>query len=609
MAVYVKFKSAKDFFSVPVTSAYTSVSELKSLIRHSKKYGHGKDYDITITNPLTNEDYSEDELILKNSSVLVRRIPGVPPPSIVIKSKKEEEEEEKDKMEAQKALEAQEERSNSKLNNETVLTSQSQGVSNVSKGGISTMSSSCFGPTGQGNFRVPPEGYICYRCRVPGHFIQHCPTNGDPEYDIKRPRPPTGIPKSMLTVNADGSYALPGAVAVMNPNGAAFEKEVESTASGRVMNFPPELYCPLCKEVMKDAVLTRKCCFQSFCNECIRGNIISKFMCICGVKNIPVDDLIPNKTLRDTINSYLKSSDSSAGNTKSTLTTEDTGSARSSSLPKIPSPADCGGSKTEKILSSVKEEISDAKEVVNEGNHVGVLQKSLEKGKSEDEAQSSIQKEQSSASLVQNEVQQRKPPCDLGNKKKKEKKSFSSLGGKPLADGDLFWGTSEAIAAENYMGPFSTSAYNNSYWGMQYGMYGYMAPYNYYGYSHTAAPYGGMYTQNPFGGDQGSYAPREREHIKDQEFSKEVSRSADRSSIKANEAQKRPMTKKSHNNENIGQHTSRTKSSSQGKRSRDTPDSSSQGKKSRVTPDRCDYSSDVDNGDDERNFKRKRSWY
>ncbi|KAI3894725.1 hypothetical protein MKX03_033374 [Papaver bracteatum] len=588
MAIYVKFKSAKDFFSVPVTSAYTSVSELKSLIYHSKKY-----------------DYTEDELILKNSSVLVRRVPGLPPPCIIIKSKKEEE---KDQIEAQKALEAQEERSNSILNNETVLTLQCQGVSNVTKGGMSTMSGSGFGPTGQGNFRAPPEGYICYRCRVPGHFIQHCPTNGDAEYDIKRLRPPTGIPKSMLMVNADGSYALPGAVAVMKPNGAAFEKEVESTASGRVMNFPPELYCPLCKEVMKDAVLTRKCCFQSFCNECIRGNIISKSMCICGVKNIPVDDLIPNKTLRDTINSYLKSSDTSAGNTKSTLTTEDTGSARSSSLPKIPSPADCGGSKTEKILSSVKEEISDAKEVVNEGNHVGVLQKSLEKGKSEDEAQSSIQKEQSSASLVQNEVQQRKPPCDLGNKKK-EKKSFSSLGGKPLADGDLFWGTSEAIAAENYMGPFSTSAYNNSYWGMQYGMYGYMAPYNYYGYSHTAAPYRGMYTQNPFGGDQGSYAPREREHIKDQEFSKEVSISADRSSIKANEAQQRPMTKKSHSNENIDRHTSRTKSSSQGKRSRVTPGSSSQGKRSRVTPDRCDYSSDVDNGDDERNFKRKRSCY
>lgn len=52
-----------------------------------------------------------------------------------------------------------------------------------------------------------------------GHFIQHCPTNGDPNYDIKRVKPPTGIPKSMLIATPDGSYALPsGAVAVMKPN-------------------------------------------------------------------------------------------------------------------------------------------------------------------------------------------------------------------------------------------------------------------------------------------------------------------------------------------------------------------------------------------------------
>ncbi|MCL7046283.1 hypothetical protein MKW94_006123 [Papaver nudicaule] len=572
MTISVKFKSAKDSFSVPVTSAYTSVSELKSLIYHSKKYGRGRDYDITLTNPHTNEDYREDELIPKYSLVLARRLNGERCPVILIKSK---EEEEKEKVEAQKAP------SNSISNNETVSNLQSQGVSNVIGGGRSTMSSSSFGPTGQRNCFAPPEGYICHRCRVPGHFIHHCPTNGDPEYDIKRWRPPT---------------ALQGrAIAVMKPNEAAFDKEVESipSASRRVINFPPELYCPLCKEVMKDAVLTRKCCFQSFCNECIRGNILSKSMCICGAKNITMDDLIPNRTLRDTINGYLKSGDSSSGNTKSTLTTEDAGSARSS-LPKIPSPANCGVSKTEKILSSVKEEICDTKEIVNQQNPVGSLQQSLEKGKSEDEAHSLIQKEQSSASLVLEEVQERAPPCELGSKKK-TKKSFSSLGGKPVADGDLFWGTSEAIADVR---PFSTSAYNNPCWGMQLGMEGYMAPYNYYyGYSYAGAPYGGMYTQNPFAGDQGSYAQTQSwEHVKDQELSKEVRRSADHSSIKSNEAHKRPLIKNSHGNEDISQHASRTKSSSQGKRSR-------------VTPDRGDYGSDVDNGDDERNFKRKRSWY
>ena len=52
-----------------------------------------------------------------------------------------------------------------------------------------------------------------------GHFIQHCPTNGDPDYDIKIVKQPYGVPKSMLRETADGSYALPsGSVAVMEPD-------------------------------------------------------------------------------------------------------------------------------------------------------------------------------------------------------------------------------------------------------------------------------------------------------------------------------------------------------------------------------------------------------
>lgn len=97
--------------------------------------------------------------------------------------------------------------------------------------------------------KTPPPGYVCHRCKVPGmylknasiflckivgsntnvlrilafpcsgHFIQHCPTNGDPNFDLKRVKPPTGIPRSMLMAAADGSYALPtGDVAVLKPN-------------------------------------------------------------------------------------------------------------------------------------------------------------------------------------------------------------------------------------------------------------------------------------------------------------------------------------------------------------------------------------------------------
>lgn len=76
--------------------------------------------------------------------------------------------------------------------------------------------------------KVPPPGYVCHRCSFPGHFIQHCPTNGLPEYDVKRLKRPTGIPRSRLMVTQDGSYALPtGDSAVLKPDEAAFEREIQ----------------------------------------------------------------------------------------------------------------------------------------------------------------------------------------------------------------------------------------------------------------------------------------------------------------------------------------------------------------------------------------------
>lgn len=35
-----------------------------------------------------------------------------------------------------------------------------------------------------------------------------------------------------------------------------------------VGEFPPELKCPLCKEVMRDAALASKCCLKSYCDKC-----------------------------------------------------------------------------------------------------------------------------------------------------------------------------------------------------------------------------------------------------------------------------------------------------------------------------------------------------
>ncbi|KAK9086858.1 hypothetical protein Syun_029252 [Stephania yunnanensis] len=81
----------------------------------------------------------------------------------------------------------------------------------------------CFGGFMDGRMstrdRAPHAGYICRRCNISGHFIWDCPTNGDPNYDIKKLKPPTGIPKSMLMTTSDGSYALTGGVvAALKPD-------------------------------------------------------------------------------------------------------------------------------------------------------------------------------------------------------------------------------------------------------------------------------------------------------------------------------------------------------------------------------------------------------
>lgn len=55
MAVYFKFKSAKDFDSVSIDGHFISVANLKDKIVEQKKLGRGSDYDLVISNAQTNE--------------------------------------------------------------------------------------------------------------------------------------------------------------------------------------------------------------------------------------------------------------------------------------------------------------------------------------------------------------------------------------------------------------------------------------------------------------------------------------------------------------------------------------------------------------------------
>ncbi|CAN4112674.1 unnamed protein product [Withania somnifera] len=279
MAVYFKYKSAKVYDSIPILDRFISVGNLKLRIFESKCFGRGKDFDLLITNAQTNQDYVDhDTLITKNTSILIRRVPGLPRLPIVVTESKQP-----------------------NISQDFECNDFGDDVYAIPK--VTPIQSGNPMSTGGGmEWKRPPSGYVCHRCKVPGHFIQHCPTNGDPNYDIKK------VTKSML-------MATPSSiVGVLKPKQE--NEGISSTSSSRskrsFRDIPPELHCPLCKGLMNNAVIASKCCFSSFCDKCIRDHIMSNSVCACGARNIHTDTLLPNITLRITINRILKCSSSSS---------------------------------------------------------------------------------------------------------------------------------------------------------------------------------------------------------------------------------------------------------------------------------------------------------
>ncbi|XP_027917850.1 E3 ubiquitin ligase PQT3-like isoform X1 [Vigna unguiculata] len=559
MAVYYKFKSARDYDSIPMDGPFISVGTLKEKIFESKHLGRGTDFDLVVTNAQTNEEYLDEEMLIpKNTSVLIRRVPGRPRLPIVTEIEQKVESKVVESESGNRSLPAEDvsamkypedsdwdefgndlytipdqvpvqpsniipeapppnkadEDSKIKAFVDTpALDWQRQGSDfgtgrSFGRGSGGRMGGGRgFGMAGMER-KTPPQGYVCHRCKVPGHFIQHCPTNGDPNYDMRKVKQPTGIPRSMLMVNPQGSYALPnGSVAVLKPNEAAFEKEIEGLPSTRsIGDLPPELHCPLCNNVMKDAVLTSKCCFKSFCDRCIRDYIISKSVCVCGATNILADDLLPNKTLRDTINRILESGNSSAENAGSTFQVQDMESARCPQ-PKIPSPTSSAASKGELKVSPINEKTTNILETADDKKAVTAPQQTSEQVRnlrvadvSEATHESMSVKEpasQGSTQQVEEEVQQKLVPADAGKKKKKKKVR--------LPPNDLQWKTPHDFGVENYMMPMGPPPGYNSYWNGMQPMDGFMAPYGGpmqmmgYGLGPLDMPFAGGMPQDPFG--------------------------------------------------------------------------------------------------------------
>jgi DWNN domain len=64
MSVYFKFKSAKEFHSLPIEGQFITIGNLKERVFELKHLGRGNDFDLVISNAQTNEGRFTEESAL-----------------------------------------------------------------------------------------------------------------------------------------------------------------------------------------------------------------------------------------------------------------------------------------------------------------------------------------------------------------------------------------------------------------------------------------------------------------------------------------------------------------------------------------------------------------
>lgn len=200
----------------------------------------------------------------------------------------------------------------------------------------------------RGMLSAPPDTYVCYRCgqkgmatspllrqhpthfsSSPGHFIQSCPTNTDPNYDKTRIRKTTGIPRSFLKPAAGqpdsaSSYLVTpeGDLVVAAPNDREWDRIAkirslaETAASIPLEEIPSGLVCAMGGHILSDAV-RMPCCGALFCDECVR-NLFEDAVSLtagdatitcpkCRRERILQEGIVPDVDARNRVQSLLES--------------------------------------------------------------------------------------------------------------------------------------------------------------------------------------------------------------------------------------------------------------------------------------------------------------
>ncbi|KAL3997151.1 DWNN domain family protein [Acanthocheilonema viteae] len=298
-SIHYKFKATLEYKTLVFDGLHISVIDLKKEICEKENI-KAESFDLVLTNAHTKRQYTGDELIPRNSSVIVQRIPrdnaaklpkvqDTTNSGIVTKSIPAEapvvghiDSEEFDKMTEEERLAHVKEVSTYKYL-----------PSNFQKKTSSIMS----GP--------PPPTYVCNRCSQSGHWYKNCP--------MLNTRRTTGItmdelmettsddPLAML--HPSGKYVVP----IMHWKARQKKPEV-AKPEPEIREIPPELKCPICLQLLRDAVLTT-CCGDSFCADCLQQRLLETPNAKCPGTNcfqtaVSADKLVPNLKMRQAVEAF-----------------------------------------------------------------------------------------------------------------------------------------------------------------------------------------------------------------------------------------------------------------------------------------------------------------
>ncbi|KAL4874189.1 hypothetical protein BDV12DRAFT_3582 [Aspergillus spectabilis] len=356
-SVHFKFKSQREPSRVTFDGTGISVFELKREIINQSRLGDGTDFELSIYNEDTKEEYDDDTSVIpRSTSIIARRLPASRPgkggAARYVSGKMP--------VNARTAPRTDQPTSNravpnsnqpisngvQELNNAQTEEEKINALFNLQanqwKEQQQEMANATPVMVGRGrgkNVTVPdhppPPGYICYRCHEKGHWIQACPTNNDPKFDGKyRVKRSTGIPRSLQTkvekpeslmldgssedlrntgvmVNADGDFII------TKPDQASWElyqEKVKATAAAAAEAAAAEqsrelqargLECPIDKRMFLEPTKT-PCCQKTYCNDCITNALIeSDFVCPgCGTEGVLLDNLSANDEVVSKIKAY-----------------------------------------------------------------------------------------------------------------------------------------------------------------------------------------------------------------------------------------------------------------------------------------------------------------